>query len=139
MQRTERCRCGRLAAVCSWAATGRLRSRDLGFTRSGGTARRPAPCPRLEPGQSSSVTHAPSPLGPQVLDEKETTVYKRALEVAYNLKIQASRAVFSLVSSSFSTMPFALRALLDEAAAKNSELKASIAGQGQPQLHSHDP
>ncbi|KAG2432330.1 hypothetical protein HYH02_013050 [Chlamydomonas schloesseri] len=62
---------------------------------------------------------------PRVLDEKETTVYKRALEVAYQLKMQASRAVFSLVNSAFATMPFTLRALLDEAAAQKTELKAS--------------
>ncbi|KAG2427300.1 hypothetical protein HXX76_012496 [Chlamydomonas incerta] len=62
---------------------------------------------------------------PRVLDEKETTVYKRALEVAYQLKMQASRAVFSLVNSAFATMPFTLRALLDEAAVQKTELKAS--------------
>lgn len=61
--------------------------------------------------------------GVQVLDEKETTVYKRALEVAYQLKMQASRTVFSLINSSFATMPFTLRALLDEAANQKTELK----------------
>ncbi|GIL71145.1 hypothetical protein Vretifemale_1754 [Volvox reticuliferus] len=60
---------------------------------------------------------------PRVLDEKETTVYKRALEVAYQLKMQASRTVFSLINSSFETMPFTLRALLDEAANQKTELK----------------
>lgn len=61
-----------------------------------------------------------------MLDEKETTVYKRALEMNYNLKMQASRAVFSIVSNKFATMPFTLRALLDEAAAQpKTELKAS--------------
>lgn len=34
---------------------------------------------------------------PRMLDEKETTVYKRALDMAYNLKIKASRAVFGEV------------------------------------------
>jgi hypothetical protein len=32
-----------------------------------------------------------------MLDEKETTVYKRALDMAYNLKIKASRAVYGEV------------------------------------------
>ncbi|KAG2484685.1 hypothetical protein HYH03_016514 [Edaphochlamys debaryana] len=60
---------------------------------------------------------------PRVLDEKETTVYKRALEMAYQLKMQASRTVFSLVNSKFATMPFTLRALMDEAASQKTELK----------------
>lgn len=47
----------------------------------------------------------------RVLDEKATTIYKRALDVEYSLKMKASRAVFSEVSKRFSTMPFALRAL----------------------------
>jgi hypothetical protein len=34
---------------------------------------------------------------PRMLDEKETTVYKRALDMMYNLKIKASRAVFGEV------------------------------------------
>lgn len=62
---------------------------------------------------------------PKVLDEKETTVYKRAIEVAYQLKIQASRAVFSVVNSKFATMPFTMRALLDEAATSKTDLRAS--------------
>lgn len=40
------------------------------------------------------------PLGegkPKMTDEKETTVYKRALDMMYNLKIKASRAVFAEV------------------------------------------
>lgn len=76
-----------------------------------------SPCPDPSP--------PPPTLPPctQVLDEKETTVYKRALEVTYQLKMQASRAVFSLVNSAFATMPFTLRALLDEAAAQKTELK----------------
>jgi hypothetical protein len=32
-----------------------------------------------------------------MMDEKETTVYKRALDMAYHLKIKASRAVFGEV------------------------------------------
>lgn len=34
---------------------------------------------------------------PRMLDEKETTVYKRALDMAYNLKIKSSRAVYGEV------------------------------------------
>lgn len=49
---------------------------------------------------------------PRVLDEKQTGVYKRALEhKKYSLKVKASRAVFSDISSRFSLFPFSLRAL----------------------------
>jgi curved DNA binding protein len=47
----------------------------------------------------------------RVLDEKETAVYKRALEEQYKLKMKASRALFSEVNKKFPTMPFALRAV----------------------------
>jgi curved DNA binding protein len=47
----------------------------------------------------------------RVLDEKETAVYKRALEEQYKLKMKASRTLFSEVNKRFPTMPFALRAL----------------------------
>jgi len=47
----------------------------------------------------------------KVRDEKETGVYKRALEGGYSLKMKASRAVLSEVIKRFSTMPFSLRAL----------------------------
>jgi len=46
-----------------------------------------------------------------MLNEKETTVYKRALEGQYQLKLKASRAVFSEVNKKYPTMPFTLRAL----------------------------
>lgn len=36
---------------------------------------------------------------PRMLDEKETTVYKRALDMSYNLKIKSSRAVYGEVRS----------------------------------------
>lgn len=52
---------------------------------------------------------------PRMLDEKETTVYKRALDMAYNLKIRASRAVYGEVYKRFPTMPFTLRALSEGA------------------------
>jgi methionyl aminopeptidase len=44
-----------------------------------------------------------------MLDEKETTVYKRALDVEYKLKLKASRAVFSEISKKAPTMPFTIR------------------------------
>ncbi|KAK9808868.1 hypothetical protein WJX72_005476 [[Myrmecia] bisecta] len=47
----------------------------------------------------------------KVLDEKETTVYKRALDQEYHLKLKASRAVFGEINKQFPTMPFTLRAL----------------------------
>ncbi len=47
----------------------------------------------------------------RVLDEKETMVYKRALDQNYSLKLKASRAVFSEVQRRFTFMPFTLRAL----------------------------
>ena len=46
-----------------------------------------------------------------MLDEKATQVYKRAPDVSYNLKMKASRAIFSEINSKFPTMPFTLRAL----------------------------
>lgn len=51
----------------------------------------------------------------KVQDEKQTTVYKRALDAAYNLKLKASRAVFSIINSRFPAMPFTLRALAESA------------------------
>ena len=48
---------------------------------------------------------------PKVVDEKETGVYKRALDVEYNLRLKASRAVFSEISRNFPAMPFSVRAL----------------------------
>jgi methionine aminopeptidase len=45
------------------------------------------------------------------LDEKETTVYKRALDKQYNLKMKTSRALFSEINKRFPTMPFTARSL----------------------------
>ena len=50
---------------------------------------------------------------PKMQDEKETNVYKRAIEKNYKLKMQASRAVFSEISKKFPTMPFTMRAMGD--------------------------
>jgi len=55
---------------------------------------------------------------PKVLDEKETTVYKRALDKEYNLKMKASRYVFSEINKKFPTMPFTMRVMEDAGRAK---------------------
>jgi len=47
----------------------------------------------------------------KMLDERETTVYKRALDVEYKLKLKASRQVLSEVNKKSPYMPFTLRAL----------------------------
>lgn len=47
----------------------------------------------------------------KVLDEKETTVYKRALDQEYKLKLKASRQIFSEINKKYPTMPFTVRAL----------------------------
>lgn len=52
---------------------------------------------------------------PKVLDEKATTVYKRALDAEYQLKVKSSRALFSEISKRFPTMPFTLRAVSEGA------------------------
>jgi curved DNA binding protein len=51
--------------------------------------------------------------------DARTTVFKRAPEVTYNLKMKASRTLMAEVSKRFSTMPFTLRATSDE---KNARL-----------------
>ncbi|KAG6435774.1 hypothetical protein SASPL_100649 [Salvia splendens] len=48
---------------------------------------------------------------PRLLDEKETTIYKRAVDKNYNLKMKASRFIFSEISQKFPIMPFSARAL----------------------------
>eukprot|EP00878_Enallax_costatus_P000747 GHUV01000864.1.p1 GENE.GHUV01000864.1~~GHUV01000864.1.p1 ORF type:complete len:391 (+),score=130.92 GHUV01000864.1:106-1278(+) len=62
---------------------------------------------------------------PRMLDEKETTVYKRALDVEYKLKLKASRAVFSEINKRFPAMPFTLRALTEGA---EGEAKQDLTG-----------
>ena len=47
----------------------------------------------------------------KVLDEKETTVYKRALDQEYKLKLKASRQIFSEINKRYPTMPFTVRSL----------------------------
>ena len=54
----------------------------------------------------------------KVMDEKRTTVFKRALQNEYKLKMKASRAFFSEVNRRFPTTPFTLRALEDQRTAR---------------------
>ena len=62
---------------------------------------------------------------PRMKDEKETTLYKRAMEVEYKLKLKASRAVLSAVTKASPAMPFTLRALTD-AAEPDSDLAKQL-------------
>jgi len=50
--------------------------------------------------------------------DTRTTVYKRAVEQNYMLKMQASRALFSDINRNFPTMPFTLRAFADQKRAR---------------------
>ncbi|KAL8102149.1 ERBB-3 BINDING PROTEIN 1 [Apium graveolens] len=53
---------------------------------------------------------------PKMLDEKQTTVYKRAVDQNYSLKMKASRFIFSEISQKFPIMPFTARALEEKRA-----------------------
>lgn len=55
---------------------------------------------------------------PRCLDEKQTTVYKRALDREYSLKMKASRALFSEINRKYPALPFTLRAIEDQRTAK---------------------
>lgn len=46
---------------------------------------------------------------PRLLDEKQTTVYKRAVDKNYHLKMKASRFIFSEINTKFPIMPFTAR------------------------------
>jgi len=46
---------------------------------------------------------------PKLLDEKQTTIYKRAVDKSYHLKMKASRFIFSEISQKFPIMPFSAR------------------------------
>ncbi|KAL3144873.1 hypothetical protein ABBQ38_001973 [Trebouxia sp. C0009 RCD-2024] len=48
---------------------------------------------------------------PKIVDEKQTTVYKRALDMVYSLKMKASRAVFKEINTRFPALPFTFREL----------------------------
>lgn len=52
----------------------------------------------------------------KLLDEKETTIYKRAVDKNYHLKMKASRLIFSEINQKFPIMPFTARALEDKRA-----------------------
>ncbi|GKF92829.1 ERBB-3 binding protein 1, partial [Tanacetum coccineum] len=43
---------------------------------------------------------------PKLLDEKQTTIYKRVVDKNYHLKIKSSRFIFSEISQRFPIMPF---------------------------------
>lgn len=47
----------------------------------------------------------------KILDEKDTVVFKRALDTEYQLKLKASRTIFSEISRKYPTMPFSIRDL----------------------------
>lgn len=53
---------------------------------------------------------------PKLLDEKQTTIYKRAVDKNYNLKMKASRFIFSEISQKFPVMPFTARDLEEKRA-----------------------
>eukprot|EP00210_Caulerpa_lentillifera_P001024 g987.t1 len=50
----------------------------------------------------------------RMLDEKETMIYKRALDREYNLRLKAARFVFTEINRRFPTMPFTIGALTDQ-------------------------
>jgi len=50
----------------------------------------------------------------RIIDEKETMIYKRALDREYNLRLKASRTVFTEINRRFPTMPFTIGALADQ-------------------------
>ncbi|KAL7258328.1 hypothetical protein ACSBR1_004449 [Camellia fascicularis] len=53
---------------------------------------------------------------PKLLDEKQTTIYKRAVDKNYHLKMKTSRFIFSEISQKFPIMPFTARALKEKRA-----------------------
>ncbi|XP_059428950.1 ERBB-3 BINDING PROTEIN 1 isoform X1 [Corylus avellana] len=53
---------------------------------------------------------------PKLLDERQTTIYKRAVDRNYHLKMKASRFIFSEISQKFPIMPFTARALEEKRA-----------------------
>ncbi|KAJ6381495.1 hypothetical protein OIU77_030219 [Salix suchowensis] len=53
---------------------------------------------------------------PKLLDEKNTTIYKRAVDKNYHLKMKSSRFIFSEINQKFPIMPFTARALEEKRA-----------------------
>lgn len=67
---------------------------------------------------------------PKMHDEKETTVYKRALDMSYQLKIKAARELFSEINKKYPTMLFSLRGLEDGGAGRTRLGLADILNHG---------
>ena len=57
--------------------------------------------------------------------EFRTTVYKREIDMQYNLKIKSARAFFSEVNKRFPTLPFSIRAIEDSTMAKVGVLECT--------------
>lgn len=55
---------------------------------------------------------------PKQHPETRTTVFKRAVDKTYRLKMKASRYLFNEMNSKFPTLPFTLRAFEDEKSAR---------------------
>ncbi|XP_022747570.1 ERBB-3 BINDING PROTEIN 1-like isoform X2 [Durio zibethinus] len=53
---------------------------------------------------------------PKLLDEKQTTIYKRAVDKNYHLKMKTSRFIFSEINQRFPILPFTARALEEKRA-----------------------
>ncbi|XP_010529897.1 PREDICTED: ERBB-3 BINDING PROTEIN 1-like [Tarenaya hassleriana] len=53
---------------------------------------------------------------PKLLDEKQTTVYKRSPDRSYHLKMKASRFIFSEINQNFQHFPFTARVLEEKRA-----------------------
>ncbi|XP_068669097.1 ERBB-3 BINDING PROTEIN 1-like [Aristolochia californica] len=53
---------------------------------------------------------------PKLLDERQTTIYKRAVDKNYHLKMKSSRFIFSEISQKFPIMPFTARVLEEKRA-----------------------
>ncbi|CAN6463237.1 unnamed protein product [Victoria cruziana] len=49
---------------------------------------------------------------PKLLDEKQTTIYKRAVDKNYHLKMKSSRFIFSEINQKFPILPFTARFFL---------------------------
>lgn len=68
----------------------------------------------------------------RMMDERQTTVYKRALDMEYKLKMKAARAVFSDINKRFPALPFTTRAL------EPPEGKPSMIKLGMKELLEHE-
>lgn len=51
-------------------------------------------------------------LQPKLLDEKQTTIYKRAVDKNYHLKMKTSRFIFSEINQKFPILPFTARSVI---------------------------